>query len=55
MWKDSDLMDAWNPYFEFNDMGGMGLGTPINISDADLFALADVCPQPGPNYSQRVP
>ncbi len=55
VWKDSELAYAWNPYSEFNGMGGMGLGAPIKIADADLFALADACPQPGPNYFARVP
>ncbi len=55
VWKDSDLMYAWNPYSEFNGMGGMGLGAQIKIADADLFALADACPQPGPNFFVRVP
>ncbi len=47
--SDSDLSDAWNPYFEFRPGGSS------KITDADLFALADACPQPSPDYSVRIP
>ncbi len=55
VWKDSELAYAWNPYSEFNGMGGRGLGAQVQISDSDLSFLADACPQPGPNYYIRVP
>jgi len=49
-WEDSSpWTDAWNPYSAFNGSGGT-----IQISDSDLMALSNACPQPGPNYIVRV-
>ncbi len=48
-WKDSGLEYAWNPYQPLIDAGSSV------ISQKELFALDQACPQPGPNFYARAP
>lgn len=48
-WKDASLEEAWNPYQVLIGPGAQ------KIAAAELFALADACPQPGPNYVVLAP
>ena len=50
-WKESDpWYSAWSPYSAF-----IGPDATTDLSDTDLFSLADACPQPGPNFLSRAP
>lgn len=50
VWKESSpWYDAWNPYEVLTGPGA------IKISETDLYALAEVCPQPGPNFISVAP
>ncbi|MFN3867246.1 MAG: hypothetical protein ACK4MD_11130 [Demequina sp.] len=48
-WKDSSLYDAWNPYAVLVGKDA------LPITDDELSALNDACPQPGPNFHVQVP
>jgi len=47
-WKDSDWQSAWNPYDD------LVVGQNALAQDK-LFALAQACPQPGPNFQILAP
>lgn len=49
VWKDSGLQHAWSPYQELLGRGVEG------VTQADLRALTDACPQPGPNTHALAP
>ena len=49
-WKESNpVYLAWNPYQVFEGPA------QTRLPNDALFALADACPQPGPNYIVRAP
>lgn len=49
-WKESSLETAFNPYNEFINGSSQSAMTPV-----ELFALADACPQAGPNFVALAP
>ena len=50
-WKDSSpVYEAWNPYWAL-----IGPDASVSLKQADLFALEEACPQPGPNFQALAP
>ncbi len=47
-WKDSDWQSAWNPYAEL-------VNATNSLAKDKLFALANACPQSGPNFEVLAP